>query len=83
MSDREVSETTERAMSPLPHWAIPACRLWHRSTPQGFHLAGVWGALRVTVFPNPDRRDADDAEYILCVSPRPPIPIPTNTEETD
>lgn len=54
---------------PLPPWAVQACRLWRRSAPgTAFSLSGVWGGVRVHVFENPDKRDADDADFILCIA---------------
>ena len=82
MSDPEASPAPVRGNVPLPRWAIPACRLWHRPSPQGFSLAGVWGGLKIMVFVNPDRRDARDAEYVLCVAA--PLPsTPTDATPVD
>lgn len=57
-----------RQSHPLPPWAVQACRLWRRSTGSAFSLSGVWGGVRVHVFENPDKRDADDADYVLCIA---------------
>lgn len=56
----------------LPSWALPACRLWQRHSPSGSCLAGVWGGVRVLIYANPDKRDAEDADFILAFSARVP-----------
>lgn len=56
--------------APVPSWALPACRLWQRDSPAGLCLAGVWGGVRVLIYRNPDKRDADDADFVLCFSAR-------------
>lgn len=57
-----------RQPHPLPPWAVQACRLWRRTSGAAFSLSGVWGGVRVHVFENPDKRDADDADYVLCIA---------------
>ena len=59
---------TNEAPPPLPTWAIPACRLWARASPFGLCLSGRLGGVKVLVWPNPDRRDDNDAQYVLCLA---------------
>lgn len=60
--------------APLPSWAIPACRLWQHDTAHGTSFVGTWGGAKVVIYRNPDKRDADDADYVLCFArPRPTI----------
>lgn len=54
---------------PLPPWATPACRLWKRTDAPAFTLSGVWGGVRVLIYENPEKRDEDDADYVLCLAP--------------
>lgn len=54
---------------PLPSWATPPCRLWKRIDTAGLALVGNWGGLKVLVYENPDKRDAEDSDYLLCVAP--------------
>lgn len=66
-----------RQPHPLPPWAVQACRLWRRPGAPAFALTGVWGGVKVFVFENPDKRDADDADYVLCIAA--PSRRPTTT----
>ena len=64
-----MKETEMRSQPrPLPSWATPACRLWKRTDVAGVALVGNWRGLKVLIYENPDKRDADDADYVLCVA---------------
>jgi hypothetical protein len=61
-------EQTPTNPPPLPDWCIPVCRLWIRKNEKGAHLSGRLGGAKIIIFPNPDRRDENDAEWILTFS---------------
>ena len=47
---------------------LQACRLWSRPGRDGsFFLSGKWGGLRVLVVPNPEKADAQDADWLLVL----------------
>ena len=54
--------------APLPDWCIPVCRLWSRTTDKGMFISSRLGAAKVYIFPNPDRRDENDADWVLTFS---------------
>lgn len=58
--------------SPLPDWCIPVCRLWVRRGTRGPFLSGKLGAAKILVLPNPDRRDENDAEWVVAFASAPP-----------
>lgn len=68
---------------PLPPWAIQVCRLWRRSEMRGFALAGNWGGVKVLIYENPEKRDPDDADFVLCFAPplRKTLPRPSHDYE--
>lgn len=53
----------------IPPWALRACRLRRRDGEHGPFLSGKWGGFRALVFPNPDKRTPDDADFVLCFAP--------------
>lgn len=73
--------TNGKPIPPLPDWAIPVVRMWERETGRGRFLSGKWGGARVLLFPNPQRRDDRDAEWMLCLAAGDPEPSRRDTKE--